>query len=80
MEEAMRMVRSSGQIVPTAKYCVTGATGYIGSWLVEALLQRGCTVHATVRDPGKYSHSISFFLSFLVLFFKLVQGERIRIK
>lgn len=52
MEEAMRMVRSSGQIVPTAKYCVTGATGYIGSWLVEALLQRGCTVHATVRDPG----------------------------
>lgn len=38
--------------VPNAKYCVTGATGYIGSWLVEALLQRGFTVHATVRDPG----------------------------
>ncbi|KEH30759.1 putative anthocyanidin reductase isoform X1 [Medicago truncatula] len=61
MEEAMRMVRSSGQIVPTAKYCVTGATGYIGSWLVEALLQRGCTVHATVRDPEKSLHLLSLW-------------------
>lgn len=49
MEEAMKMVRI---VRPNAKYCVTGATGYIGSWLVESLLQRGCTVHATVRDPG----------------------------
>ncbi|RDX86043.1 Dihydroflavonol 4-reductase, partial [Mucuna pruriens] len=32
-----------------------GSTGYIGSWLVEALLQRGFTVHATVRDPVLYS-------------------------
>ncbi|GAU41323.1 hypothetical protein TSUD_94040 [Trifolium subterraneum] len=52
MEEATKMVRNSGQIVPNVKYCVTGATGYIGSWLVEALLQRGCIVHATIRDPG----------------------------
>ncbi|GFZ06561.1 NAD(P)-binding Rossmann-fold superfamily protein [Actinidia rufa] len=35
------------------RYCVTGATGYIGSWLVKSLLQRGYTVHATVRDPAK---------------------------
>lgn len=48
-EEVVKMVTNS---VPNAKYCVTGATGYIGSWLVESLLQRGCTVHATVRDPG----------------------------
>lgn len=33
-------------------FCVTGATGYIGSWLVKTLLQRGYIVHATVRDPG----------------------------
>ena len=52
MEEALRMVKSNEQVAPGAKYCVTGATGYIGSWLVEALLERGCTVHATVRDPG----------------------------
>ncbi|KAK3040253.1 hypothetical protein RJ639_028168 [Escallonia herrerae] len=40
-------------------YCVTGATGYIGSWLVKSLLQRGCRVHATVRDPAKCLHLLS---------------------
>ena len=34
--------------------CVTGASGFIGSWLVMKLLQRGYHVHATVRDPGTY--------------------------
>ncbi|WJX50850.1 hypothetical protein P8452_37098 [Trifolium repens] len=61
MEETTKMVKNSGQIVPIAKYCVTGATGYIGSWLVEALLQRGCTVHATVRDPEKSLHLLSLW-------------------
>ncbi|NP_001148612.1 dihydroflavonol-4-reductase isoform 1 [Zea mays] len=31
--------------------CVTGAGGYIASWLVKLLLSRGYAVHATVRDP-----------------------------
>ncbi|XP_057860713.2 putative anthocyanidin reductase [Cryptomeria japonica] len=31
--------------------CVTGAAGFIGSRLVKNLLQRGYTVHATLRDP-----------------------------
>lgn len=31
--------------------CVTGASGYIASWLVKLLLHRGYTVRATVRDP-----------------------------
>ncbi|KAM0048120.1 putative cinnamyl-alcohol dehydrogenase [Helianthus debilis subsp. tardiflorus] len=30
--------------------CVTGASGYIASWLVKLLLDRGYTVHATVRS------------------------------
>lgn len=33
------------------KVCVTGGGGYIGSWLVKSLLQRGYTVNATLRDP-----------------------------
>lgn len=32
--------------------CVTGASGFIGSWLVKLLLQRGYTVKATVREPN----------------------------
>ncbi|KAK9689064.1 hypothetical protein RND81_09G032800 [Saponaria officinalis] len=42
-----------------AIYCVTGATGYIGSWLVNALLLKGCTVHATARDLEKASCLLS---------------------
>ncbi|GMY22464.1 phenylacetaldehyde reductase-like isoform X1 [Fagus crenata] len=32
--------------------CVTGASGYIASWLVKLLLQRGYRVKGTVRDPS----------------------------
>ncbi|XVE90424.1 hypothetical protein DITRI_Ditri20bG0076700 [Diplodiscus trichospermus] len=32
--------------------CVTGASGFIASWLVKLLLQHGYTVKATVRDPN----------------------------
>ncbi len=38
---------------------VTGATGYVASWLVKKLLDEGLTVHAAVRDPknkDKVSH------------------------
>jgi len=33
--------------------CVTGAGGFVASWLVERLLAGGrYMVHGTVRDPG----------------------------
>lgn len=36
--------------------CVTGATGFVASWLVADLLRRGDTVRGTVRDRGKAGH------------------------
>ncbi|KAL0464460.1 UNVERIFIED_CONTAM: Cinnamoyl-CoA reductase 1 [Sesamum latifolium] len=42
--------------------CVTGASGYIASWLVKLLLDRGYTVKATVRnlsDPQKVAHLLA---------------------
>jgi uncharacterized protein YbjT (DUF2867 family) len=32
--------------------CVTGGSGFVGSWLVRLLLGRGYTVHATVKNLG----------------------------
>ncbi|KAM1804843.1 hypothetical protein ACFX12_030661 [Malus domestica] len=46
-----------------ATYCVTGATGFIGSWLVKSLLEKGHMVHATVRDPAKCLHLLSLWTS-----------------
>lgn len=39
-----------------APVLVTGATGYVASWIVKGLLDAGVTVHAAVRDPRKTSH------------------------
>ena len=36
--------------VQTKTVLVTGATGYIASWMVKFLLEQGHTVHAAVRD------------------------------
>jgi len=41
------------QIDKTKPVMVTGATGYVASWLVKKLLEEGITVHAAVRDPNK---------------------------
>ena len=40
---------------------VTGGTGYIASWIIKTLLEKGLDVRATVRDKSngeKYKHLI----------------------
>ncbi|CAN1750932.1 Phenylacetaldehyde reductase [Linum perenne] len=44
--------------------CVTGASGYIASWIVKLLLSSGYTVKASVRDPSPPSLSLSFLRPF----------------
>ncbi|KAG2592656.1 hypothetical protein PVAP13_5NG569900 [Panicum virgatum] len=42
--------------------CVKGGSGFIGSWLVRLLLDRGYTVHATVKnlhDEGETKHLLA---------------------
>ncbi|PUZ51669.1 hypothetical protein GQ55_6G206500 [Panicum hallii var. hallii] len=43
---AVQQPAGNGQTV-----CVTGAAGYIASWLVKLLLEKGYTVKGTVRNP-----------------------------
>ncbi|KOM51883.1 hypothetical protein LR48_Vigan09g054200 [Vigna angularis] len=52
-----RRLGGAGQVV-----CVTGASGYIASWLIKFLLECGYTIKATVRDtndPEKVDHLLS---------------------
>lgn len=39
----------------TSEVCVTGASGYLASWLVRKLLEKGHVVHATLRNSGDES-------------------------
>ncbi|XVE80275.1 hypothetical protein DITRI_Ditri14bG0127100 [Diplodiscus trichospermus] len=52
---------AEGKTAVAPTYCVTGATGYIGSWLVKLLLERGYKIHATVRNPEKALHLLSLW-------------------
>ncbi|XP_065880892.1 cinnamoyl-CoA reductase 1-like isoform X2 [Euphorbia lathyris] len=45
-------------VATKGKVCVTGAGGYLGSWVVQTLLSNNYLVHGTVREPSdeKYAH------------------------
>ena len=45
--------------MPSETVCLTGASGFLGSWVVKYLLDRGYTVHATVRSAAKASYLMS---------------------
>lgn len=36
------------------RVCVTGAGGFLASWVVKLLLSKGYIVHGTVRDPSEW--------------------------
>lgn len=55
-----RPVRSAAAV--KGPVLVTGAGGFIASWVVATLLGRGYTVHATVRrlsDPARHAHLLA---------------------
>jgi len=41
---------------PDTRVCVTGASGFVASWLVRELLERGLTVRGTVRRVSSAPH------------------------
>ena len=62
--------------------CVTGGSGYIGSYLVSLLLSRGYTVNTTVKDlssvfsPQLISPSLSFsYFLISLLYFILTDND-----
>ncbi|KAI5072380.1 hypothetical protein GOP47_0012486 [Adiantum capillus-veneris] len=49
---------SAGQMVHV---CVTGGSGFLASWLIKLLLERGYHVRATVRDPDDFTKTAHLF-------------------
>lgn len=45
--------------------CVTGAGGFIASWIVKLLLERGYTVKGTVRNPGLLVYIYMYIVVYL---------------
>lgn len=60
------------------KVCVTGASGFIASWLIKRLLESGYHVVGTVRNPGIYEYIITFvsilFIT-LILVYQFLHNE-----
>ncbi|MDP5172176.1 MAG: NAD-dependent epimerase/dehydratase family protein, partial [Bacteroidia bacterium] len=62
-------------IDPSKPVLVTGANGYVASWLVKRLLDEGMTVHAAVRNPNddkklKHLKEVAAKASGKLIFFK----------
>ncbi|KAI4339975.1 hypothetical protein MLD38_024857 [Melastoma candidum] len=55
--------------------CVTGAGGYIASWVVKFLLSRGYRVHGTVRDPGDPKNAHLMNLEYAAANLKLFKAD-----
>ncbi|CAL5354823.1 unnamed protein product [Camellia sinensis] len=50
--EAIKETNMDEKFESKGRVCVTGASGFIASWLIKRLLLSGYNVIGTVRDPG----------------------------
>jgi nucleoside-diphosphate-sugar epimerase len=48
-------------ILPGNKVLVSGANGFIASWVIRTLLEQGYAVRGTVRSHGKGRHLTELF-------------------
>ena len=55
-EKGKKKPNGNGEGTGRVRICVTGAGGFLASWVVKLLLSKGYFVHGTVREP-----STSFF-------------------
>ena len=51
-------------VVPPSKVLVTGANGFVATWIVRVLLERGYAVRGTVRSAAKGEHAKKLFESY----------------
>jgi uncharacterized protein YbjT (DUF2867 family) len=51
-------------IKPGSKVLVSGANGYVATWIVRVLLERGFSVRGTVRSESKAEYSRRMFSSY----------------
>ncbi|CAJ1978155.1 unnamed protein product [Sphenostylis stenocarpa] len=45
------------------RVCVTGGTGFIGSWLIKTLLENDYSVNTTIRPNSEHGKDVSFLTS-----------------
>jgi hypothetical protein len=50
------------------KVCVTGASGFLASWLIKRLLLSGYQVIGTVRDLGLFSSLLHICITFFITY------------
>lgn len=51
-------------VQPPAKVAVTGASGFIGCWICQTLLQSGYAVRGAVRSDAKGAYLKKLFVAF----------------
>ena len=48
--------RLISRVMPSSPICVTGGSGFLGSWCIKLLLEDGHTVHTTTRSAKKAAY------------------------